>query len=152
MRTYELCVTPLTKTSLEKSQSCHQTLAKGGKKNGSRVTHTWSRLILSDPRGARESSAPPHLLLWHDAAVWLPARGNLQEHRWKTEIRDSVLATPTLLLNSTLRRGLSVVGLFLKKVVVYREVAGRSQGVAPEDLLQPPVRPPPASWEVFPHG
>lgn len=40
MKPYELRVTPVTKTSLEKSQSCHQTLAKGGRKNGSRVTHT----------------------------------------------------------------------------------------------------------------
>lgn len=40
MKPYELCVTPVTKTSLEKSVSCHQTLAKGGRKSGSRVTHT----------------------------------------------------------------------------------------------------------------
>jgi len=40
MEPCELCVTPVTKTSLEKSQSCHQTLAKGGRENGSRVTHT----------------------------------------------------------------------------------------------------------------
>lgn len=56
MKPYELHVTPVTKTSLEKSQPCHQTLAKGGRKNGSTRE--------ADPGGARENPAPQNVLLW----------------------------------------------------------------------------------------
>lgn len=56
MKPYELRVTPVTKRSLEKSQPCHQTLAKGVRKNGSTCE--------ADPGGAREKSAPTDVLLW----------------------------------------------------------------------------------------
>lgn len=41
-------------------------------------------------RGQGEPCTTTFAPLCHNAAVWPPERGNLQEHRWKTEIKDSI--------------------------------------------------------------
>lgn len=98
MKPYELCVTPVTKTSFREITVLSPDLGKGWKKKWQQGDSR-SRWVYPQwpERGEGKPPTPTLAPLRHDAVAQLPKHKNLQKHRWKTEIKDSVRATATLL-------------------------------------------------------
>lgn len=86
-------------------------MAKGGRKKWQRGDSR-SRWVYPQwpERGEGKPPTPTFAPLWHDAVAQLPEHKNLQKHRWKIEIKDSVMAYTAL--NGICRSDDDCSGLF----------------------------------------